>query len=110
MRGYNVLFPAGVQPSGLPTVAFSMRVARNDPIIVEHLRYHGVPRETIEKMANPIYTVQFFRREYMKMWLSMGFSIDTTREICSIDPEYQKLQPLSYLIYEALLDLSLIHI
>ncbi len=90
MRGYNVLFPAGVQPSGLPTVAFSMRVARNDPIIVEHLRYHGVPRETIEKMANPIYTVQFFRKEYMKMWLSMGFSIDTTREICSIDPEYQK--------------------
>jgi len=90
MRGFNVLFPAGIQPSGLPTVAFSMKVARKDPVIIEHLRNHGVSDEIIVKMMDPIYTVQFFRSEYMKMWLSMGFSIDTSRDICSIDPEYQR--------------------
>jgi len=90
MRGYNVLFPAGIQPSGLPTIAFSMKVKRNDPVIIEHLRSHGIPDNIIKKLEDPFFAIEFFRKKYMEMWLRMGFSIDVTREICSIDPEYQR--------------------
>lgn len=90
MRGYNVLFPAGTQPSGLPTIAFSKRVAEDHKATIKHLKAHKVPDEIIRKLKDPYFAVQFFRREYMKLWMQMGYSIDWRREICSIDEEYNK--------------------
>jgi len=90
MRGYNVLFPAGFQPSGLPTVAFSLKVKNKDPMMIEHLRMHRVPNDIIEKLSDPFFAIDFFRREYIKLWKKLGYSIDWRREICSTDPEYNK--------------------
>ena len=90
MRGYNVLFPAGTQPSGLPTVAFSKRVADGHKATIMHLKVHGVPDEIINKLTDPYFAVEFFRREYVKLWMQMGYSIDWRRDICSIDKDYNK--------------------
>ena len=90
MRGYNVLFPAGFHASGLPAVGFARRVERGDEGTIKHLKQHGLSDEVIEKLKDPVFTVEFFSKEYIKVWKKMGFSIDFRRVISTISPEYNR--------------------
>ncbi|MEM2636762.1 MAG: leucine--tRNA ligase [Candidatus Korarchaeota archaeon] len=89
-RGYNVLFPAGFHASGLPSVGFAKRVELGDPNTIETLKAHGVSDEIIEKLKDPEFVVRFFSAEYIRDWKRMGFSIDFSRVITTIDPAYNR--------------------
>ena len=67
MDGYNVLFPIGYDAFGLPTENFA-------------IKNHIHPKLVTEKNVN------HFREQLM----SLGYSFDWDREICTTDPEYYK--------------------
>ncbi len=67
MDGYNVLFPIGYDAFGLPTENFA-------------IKNHIHPKIVTEK------NVSHFREQLM----SLGYSFDWDREICTTDPEYYK--------------------
>ncbi|MEM2918120.1 MAG: leucine--tRNA ligase [Candidatus Altiarchaeota archaeon] len=90
MQGFNVLFPAGFHASGLPSVSFAEKIARGDENLISYLKKHNVSDEDIEKLKDPKYVVEFFSREYIKIWKQLGYSIDFRRVISTIQPEYNK--------------------
>jgi len=90
MRGFNVLFPAGFHASGLPAISLARKIERKDPSIIKLLRMNKCSERTIKKLQDPEHVVRFFAKEYVKTWKRMGYSIDWTRLISTIDPAYKR--------------------
>lgn len=67
MKGYNVMFPMGWDAFGLPAENYAVKTG-----------------------INPAITTQEIVSEYKKSIFTMGYSIDTDREINTTDPKYYK--------------------
>ncbi|MDD5502439.1 MAG: leucine--tRNA ligase [Candidatus Thermoplasmatota archaeon] len=90
MHSFNVIFPAGFHASGLPSVSLAKRVERNDQKMIKYLKDNGCPEETIPKLADPGFVVDFFSKVYEESWRSFGFFIDYSRQMTTISPGYNK--------------------
>lgn len=88
MTGYNVLFPAGFHASGLPAVSIARKVQRGDPEWLAYLRSNGCPEDVIPRLADPMFAVGFFSKEYLALWKRVGLSLDDSRCMTTIDPGY----------------------
>jgi leucyl-tRNA synthetase len=90
MQGYAVLFPTGVHATGNVTIGFSMKLQRGDKDTINYLKEFGVDDETIEKLKDPYFAVEFFDKEYRKLYKMLGFSINEEYDTTTIRPEYNK--------------------
>jgi len=91
MQGYNVLFPAGFHASGLPAIAYSVKIKKKDPATINQLKEYGLNDKQIQELEDPKNTVEFFKRIYVEdFWKKFGFLIDYRRLISTIQPEYNK--------------------
>jgi len=87
--GETVLFPAGFHASGIPAVSFARKVERGDAYTLESLAAEGTDSETVSKLKDPAFVVDYFRKVYVeRFWRKFGFSIDYSRLCCSTDPGY----------------------
>ncbi len=92
MKGYNVLFPMGIHKTGTPVLAIAKRVAAKDPEVYKEYESHlHIPKETIEKMTDPVFVSDYFGNEIIEGMKKIGFSIDWRRYFTSIDPIYSKM-------------------
>ncbi|MCX8174527.1 MAG: leucine--tRNA ligase [Thermoplasmata archaeon] len=90
MRGYDVLFPAGVHASGIPAVAFAKKVETKDPLTISQLKELGLDEATIERMKEPETASYELMKIYISMWKQFGFLIDWSRTLITISPDYKK--------------------
>ena len=90
LMGHEVFFPAGLHASGLPAVGFALRVRRKDPIIIRHLKEHGVDDDTIRRLEDPVYAIRFFAEKYLETWRNMGIEIDADAFCTTIDEGYKR--------------------
>lgn len=91
LRGKEVLFPVGMHASGLPAVAFSTKVARKDPVMIDYLQRNGCSEKDIKKLSTSEGVVNFFNDVYINQyWKKFGFLCDWDRFTCTTWPDYQK--------------------
>jgi len=91
MRGYNVLFPMAFHYTGTPILAMSKRLAAGDEDLIDtFVRIYKVPREILEKFAEPIEIARHFHEEIKRGMREIGYSIDWRREFTTIDPQYKR--------------------
>ena len=91
LLGKEVLFPVGMHASGLPAVAFSAKVARKDPAMIDYLQRNGCSEKDIKQLSKPEGVVNFFNDVYVnKYWKKFGFLCDWDRFTCTTWPDYQK--------------------
>jgi leucyl-tRNA synthetase len=92
MRGFNVLFPMGFQPSGIPIMAIAKRIANNDEQLIDVLRrVHHISDEDIAKMKDPNYIANYFINVIKQGFIDSGYGIDWRREIISTEPIFSKM-------------------
>lgn len=102
--GYNVLWPMAYHITGTPILSISSRIARKEQKVWDQYRkYVGIyekdPQkvdEIITSFTNPMNVAMYFAEHLMQDWLSMGFSLDTTRQFTTGDPEYKKFIEWQY--------------
>ena len=91
MTGYNVLFPVGAHATGNVAITFARKVERNSQPHIEMLEANGCTPETIERLKDPEFVVDFFGRMYVnEYWKKFGFLADWRRFTTTIDPGYKK--------------------
>ncbi|MDP3989929.1 MAG: leucine--tRNA ligase [archaeon] len=91
LLGKEVLFPVGMHASGLPAVAFSAKVVKKDPTMIDYLKRNGCSEEDITKLSKPEGVVSFFNDVYVNQyWKKFGFLCDWDRFTCTTNPDYQK--------------------
>ena len=91
MTGYNVLFPVGAHATGNVAITFARKVERGDSEQIEMLKSNGCTDETIEKLKDPEFVVEFFSQMYVNdYWKKFGFLADWRRYMTTIDPGYKK--------------------
>jgi len=91
MRGRNVLFPMGIHATGTPVIAFSKRIAANDPEIFEELGIFHIPEEDIRRMVDPKVILDYFTPLTLESMKMAGYSVDWRRMYTSIEPIYSKM-------------------
>ena len=90
MRGRAVFFPTGTHASGLPAVAFAQRVRDNDPSIRAQLLENGVPEAEWAALADPEGAARFLGEQYLGVFRRLGFLIDETAYLTTIDEDYRR--------------------
>ncbi len=105
-KGYNVLWPMGFHITGTPVLAVSWKIKNNDEEEWKKMRgyisnYENT-KEEIEKVissfAEPENVANYFSEKIILDFLGMGYSLDTTREFTTGDPEYNKFIEWQYSI------------
>ena len=91
MKGYNVLFPMGFHLTGIPIIAQANRLKDNDQELIKDFKAFGIPAEEIEKMKDPLYMGNYFAEQAMVIMKRVGYSIDWTRRLTSIEPSFSKM-------------------
>jgi leucyl-tRNA synthetase len=89
MRGRQIFFPTGTHASGLPSVTFAQKVANRDATVVAQLRLHGVPESEWPALEDPATAARFLGRSYLQLFRSLGFLIDESAYVTTIDDDYQ---------------------
>jgi leucyl-tRNA synthetase len=89
MRGRQVFFPTGTHASGLPSVTFAQKVATRDPAVVAQLRVNAVPESEWSQLEDPAYAARFLGQSYLKVFRRLGFLIDESAYVTTIDDDYQ---------------------
>ena len=89
MLGEAVFFPFGVHASGLPAVAWSRKIHDRDPTVVAQLREHGVPEAEWPSLEDPETAARFLGADYRKVLRRMGFLIDESAYLTTIDDDYR---------------------
>jgi len=105
-RGYNVLWPMGFHITGTPVLAVSWKIKTNDENEWKKMRvfisnYESTKErieEVVSSFAEPENVANYFAEKIIQDFLGMGYSLDTTREFTTGDPEYNKFIEWQYLI------------
>ncbi|MBN1386534.1 leucine--tRNA ligase [Candidatus Woesearchaeota archaeon] len=92
MKGFNVLFPQGWHCTGSPIESAAKRVQENEPKQIKILKDMGFNDQDIKKFADPEHWVNFFPKEAMEDYKSVGMSVDFRRSFIttSLNPHYDK--------------------
>ena len=98
LQGYNVLFPMAFHISGTPIEAIAYKIAKKDPqtmaLYREYIKLYINDAQQIENILKsfeePKNVANFFATHILKDFLSMGLSVDTTRQFTTGDPYYNK--------------------
>ncbi|MHA2309102.1 MAG: leucine--tRNA ligase, partial [Candidatus Heimdallarchaeaceae archaeon] len=105
-RGYNVLWPMGFHITGTPVLAVSWKIKNNDEKEWKKMRgfianYEDTKDkidEVVSSFAEPKNVANYFAEKIIQDFLGMGYSLDTTREFTTGDPEYNKFIEWQYFI------------
>lgn len=96
MQGFNVLFPFAFHATGEPIAGVAERIRKNDEKQIGILISGGVQAEEVKKFADPEYIVDYYRREGIRAFNRIGFSIDWRREFTTITKEYNRFIEWQY--------------
>ncbi|UYP44835.1 Leucine--tRNA ligase [Candidatus Lokiarchaeum ossiferum] len=102
--GFNVMWPMAYHITGTPILSISSRIERKEPKVWDQYRkYVGIyeknPQkvdEIISSFTEPMNVAMYFAKHLMQDWQSMGFSLDTSRQFTTGDPEYKKFIEWQY--------------
>ncbi len=105
-KGYNVLWPMGFHITGTPVLAVSWKIKNNDEKEWQKMRgfisnYESTKErieEVVSSFAEPENVANYFAEKIILDFLGMGYSLDTTREFTTGDPEYNKFIEWQYSI------------
>ncbi|MCI4363475.1 MAG: class I tRNA ligase family protein [Thermoplasmata archaeon] len=89
MMGRQVFFPEGTHASGLPTVTFAQRVKLRDPALVKALGAQGVNDAELARLEEPEEAARFLGRSYLEVHRRMGFLVDESAYVTTIDEDYR---------------------
>lgn len=89
MLGEEVLFPFGVHASGIPAVSFAQKVKDRDPTTVHQLEREHVPATEWTRLEEPETAARFLGESYRRVLRSLGFLVDATTYVTTIDEDYQ---------------------
>lgn len=91
MTGHNVLFPVGTHPTGNVAITPSRKIQRGDPDLLAILRDNGCDEDTIERLKDPEFLIDFFNDMYVnEYWKKFGFLADWHRFTTTTSPGYRK--------------------
>jgi leucyl-tRNA synthetase len=92
LKGFNVLFPQGWHITGSPIVNAAKRVKEREPKQVKIMQDMGISEQDLPKFEDPEYWLEFFAPEFKKDYMTMGMSIDWSREFftSSLNPHYDR--------------------
>jgi leucyl-tRNA synthetase len=89
MLGHQVFFPEGTHASGLPTVTFAQKVKLREPGTLAALATHGVSDSELTALEEPEEAARFLGRSYLEVHRRMGFLVDESAHVSTIDEDYR---------------------
>ncbi|HEV2450206.1 MAG TPA: class I tRNA ligase family protein [Thermoplasmata archaeon] len=89
MRGKQVFFPTGTHASGLPSVTFAQRVRDRDPVLLAQLESAQIRGDALARIEEPEAAARFLGQLYLGIYRRMGFLLDESAYVTTIDPDYQ---------------------
>ncbi len=104
-QGFNVLWPMGFHITGTPVLAVSWKLKNNDKVEWDRYRnYISIyedSKERVEELiasfVEPENVANYFSEKIIKDFLGMGYSLDTTRQFSTGDPDYNKFIEWQYI-------------
>ena len=89
MLGEAVFFPTGTHASGLPAVTFAQKVKEREPSTLRQLRERGVEGPALSALEDPARAARFLGDGYLEEFRRLGFLIDETAYLTTIDDDYR---------------------
>ncbi len=104
-QGFNVLWPMGFHITGTPVLAVSWKIKNNDEQEWDRYRdYVSIYEESKERVdevissfGEPENVASYFAEKIIQDFLRMGYSLDTTRQFSTGDPDYNKFIEWQYI-------------
>jgi leucyl-tRNA synthetase len=96
MQGFNVLFPFAFHATGEPIAGVAERIRKREKSQMNILISGGVTPNEIEKFADPEYIVEYYRKDAIKAFNRIGFSIDWRRQFTTITEDYNRFIEWQY--------------
>ena len=104
-QGFNVLWPMGFHITGTPVLAVSWKIKNNDKQEWDRYRdYVSIYEESEERVdevissfGEPENVASYFAEKIIQDFLRMGYSLDTTRQFSTGDPDYNKFIEWQYI-------------
>ncbi|MBN2157534.1 MAG: leucine--tRNA ligase [Candidatus Lokiarchaeota archaeon] len=102
--GYNVFFPMAFHITGTPVLSVADRLKKREPkywdLYKDYVSIYEKDEQEIEKVlksfAEPMNVAMYFSGKLIQDFQRMGFSIDSTHQFTTGDPEYNRFIEWQY--------------